>query len=151
MIDPQTFRDQWAGYKQWVRFRREASLSALIGYFRRASKQFQDQYDQVITVMKIFKPKHNSSFENENVFSHHKEVVTQKRNALGDQQVESLVKLSHESRRRYGDERYKTVDLIPAVLPHKSILKKVHNQQAAERMKKVRAKLKSVEQNVPKK
>ena len=101
--------------------------------------------------MKIFKPKHNSSFEYENVFSHHKEVVTQKRNALGDQQVGSLVKLSHESRRRYGDERYKTVDFIPAVLPHKSILKKVHNQQAAERMKKVRAKLKSVEQNVPKK
>lgn len=139
LVDAAKCREQWRSFKQWVRFRQLPSFSSVLTHVAMdTNKMWKDEHDQILKLMKIFKPKPNSSYENESVFAHHKEIVTLKRNGLSDGQVESLVKLSHESRRRYGDERYKTVDLIPAVMPYKTAMKKTHNKKAAERMQKMR-------------
>ena len=109
------------------------SFKELANQIVKEGTDWRNAHDEVIQLARIFKPKPNSSFENEQVFAHNKNVVTAKRDR-GDDQVESLVKMGHDSSRRFGDTRYKIVDLIP----YYDTDVRVSNKQAAERMRKLR-------------
>ena len=84
-----------------------------------------------------------SSPANEQVFSHHKSIMTANRTTMGDKQVEYLVKISHESRRRLGENSFKLVDLIPKTLQYVAEARAARNVKKASMMARLRAKRKA--------
>lgn len=148
VIDAKRCRSQWSGLKQLMRFKRFKCFTDLVNHLIRSSNaEWLALHDEVVKLVKIFKPYVDSSFENEESFSHLKDVVTYKRTSL-DAQVESLVKLSHEAHRRYGDSAQKVVDLLPSVKPYLEKKKNVHNAQAAKRMAARRESKKGADQQL---
>lgn len=148
IIDSEKVMDQWITFRPWLgKMLARGSVTSFKQLIQAAYDQgkrsatWHENHSEIFKLLKILEVRPESTAENERVFSNLKDVLGIKRTRLTDAHVEDLVKLSFESKRMFGENKYKLFDLARSDHVAQSLKerKKKRSQRVSQHRKAAKA------------
>lgn len=132
--------DEWfEAYKDWILKDKCTSFRQIVRKaFKRAQKNkvWAISVSEPLSLLKIVECKPNGTGEVERLMSTLNRVLTGARTSITPEHLQSLCMISHESRRMYGDNPAKIVELLPDIKSYLEKKRKDHSNEVRASQKK---------------